>query len=94
MDYQEIRKMSRSDICFYNVATFKILHPRLYIQKVVVQYFEKSITVRLFYFDERLNKRLIHNYNFFISSEAIEAENFVSLIRNNFPSLPIETVNE
>lgn len=94
MDYQEIRKMSRSDICFYNVATFKILHPRLFLQKVVIQYFEKAITVRLFYFDERLNKRLIHNYNFFISSEAIEAENFISLIRDNFPSLPIETVNE
>lgn len=94
MEYKDFRKMSRSDICFLNVATFKILHPRLYLQKVIIQYFEKSITVRLFYYDERLNKKLIHNYNFFIEGENLEAENFISLLRDNFPRLVIETVNE
>lgn len=81
MDYQEIRNMSRSDICFYNVCTFKTLHPRLYIQKAEVQYFENHINVRLIYYDERYNKKLTHNYNFFISTESIEAENFISLLR-------------
>ena len=84
MSYDEVRKQPRADVALMNVYSYMALHPFTVIQKIENEPMEKVFCVRVFYKDCRSGKSPIVSFNFYRSTEAQEAHDFINKVADTF----------
>lgn len=84
INFYEFSKQSRCDISLSGVYSFMVQHPYMKIQKVVNEQKEKNFVVRVHYIDPRRDKVIIHTFNFYRSTEAQEAHDFINKVADTF----------
>ena len=85
----EVNEMKRSEQAFLNVASYVSLYPASFIEQIIVEEMDHVHCVRIFYRNNRTNKRFIHSFNFYRHAESAEADRFIELLSTNFNNVNV-----